>query len=141
MTTIIADSTTGTIYADRMMVANMVLDTHKLFPVDDGVAGFCGVAGYERVFIEWYNEGANQQEWPDVIQEECEYLVLKDTGDIWWYSEGGAILIGRGVYCIGSGGQFAQAALACGRTPAEALKVASELDPYTNAKVDSITLQ
>jgi hypothetical protein len=43
-------------------------------------------------------------------------------------------------FAIGSGCKFAMAAMACGKTPAEAVKIAAKLDPSTGGAVRSIVV-
>lgn len=43
-------------------------------------------------------------------------------------------------FAIGSGCKFAMAAMACGKTPAEAVKIASKLDVYTGGPVRTLAV-
>jgi len=43
-------------------------------------------------------------------------------------------------FAIGSGCKYAMAAMACGKTPAEAVKVASKFDPFTSGPVRTLTV-
>lgn len=43
-------------------------------------------------------------------------------------------------FAIGSGCKFAMAAMACGKTPAEAVRIASKLDVYTGGAVRTIAV-
>lgn len=43
-------------------------------------------------------------------------------------------------FAIGSGCKYAMAAMACGKTPAEAVKIAAKFDPFTSAPVRTLTV-
>jgi ATP-dependent protease HslVU (ClpYQ) peptidase subunit len=43
-------------------------------------------------------------------------------------------------FAIGSGCKYAMAAMACGKTPAEAIKVAAKLDPFTGGAVRTLSV-
>lgn len=43
-------------------------------------------------------------------------------------------------FAIGSGAKYAMAAMACGKTPAEAVKVAAKFDPFTGGAVRSFAV-
>lgn len=42
------------------------------------------------------------------------------------------------VFAIGSGSRYAMAAMACGKTPAEAVKIAAKFDPFTGGPVRTL---
>lgn len=44
-------------------------------------------------------------------------------------------------YAVGSGSHFALAAMACGKTAVEAVRLAARFDPGTGGRVESITLR
>lgn len=43
-------------------------------------------------------------------------------------------------FAIGSGAKYAMAAMACGKTPAEAVRVAAKFDPFTGGAVRSFAV-
>lgn len=43
-------------------------------------------------------------------------------------------------FAIGSGSKYAMAAMACGKTPAEAVKIAAKFDPFTSAPIRTLTV-
>lgn len=72
---------------------------------------------------------------------EVEALHIKPDGTIWYY-DGSAIpdKLEDKFYAIGSGGAYALAAMACGRSAARAVKIAARFDSGTSEPVESISL-
>lgn len=99
-----------------------------LFDAKRAFIGFCGNADMFGPIIGWLHS----PEGKPPRMKGVEMLLLTDKGRIMhgttlhnWLE------IKDKHYAIGSGMTFAQAAMACGKSPIEAVKVASKFDPNT----------
>lgn len=72
---------------------------------------------------------------------EVEALHIKPDGTIWYY-DGSTFpdKLENEFYAIGSGGAYALAAMACGRSAVRAVKIAARFDSSTSEPVESISL-
>lgn len=139
MTTIAWDG--KTLAADRRVVRGSVRvgTTGKLLRLSDGrLTAFSGLLCHREGFLE-YAEGRR------ACPPSGEYtaIIVELDGRVFRYEEG----LGRiqengpgGIAAAGSGLEFALAAMLCGRSAAEAVAVAAQLDIYTGDGVDELDL-
>jgi len=108
------------------------------FEDDDGAGCWVACAGSLSQglrFVQWFC--GHNDELTDKEQDEMEALVLYDDGTVELYD---ACLV-PSVWdptrslAIGSGAAIAMAAMACGKTAAEAVELACEMDIYTAGPV------
>lgn len=102
----------------------------KILRIGDSLAGGAGDWGEVAQFRAWLKD---RGEMPKL--EDFEALVLNKDG-LWHYLNDcyGTRVIG-GCWAIGSGGQAAHAAMLCGKTPQEAVRIAMKCDIYTGGPV------
>ncbi len=110
------------IYELPPVVAKEIFDSKKVF------VGFCGNADNFSSAIEWLFSPIDKQ--PKLRQ--IEMLMLNDKGHIYHATTlSNWMRITDEHFSIGSGMQYATAAMASGKTPFEAVKIASKYDVYT----------
>ena len=138
----------GVMAADTLgNVGGRICKSKKLFRLaDGGVVGFSGVWTDGKLFVDWYNSGANRDEAPNWrIQgdEKVDFdaLVLLPTGFYQWSYDLIADEMFDEFWAIGSGAAAAMAAMACGKTAEEAVYIAQEVDMYTGGDVETMRLE
>lgn len=106
-----------------------------LFQVDKVIVGACGSASGMSAAWAWLSDPTDK---PKV--KGCEFLLLSEKGI--FISENLIIWlpVTQDYYAIGTGMQFAQAAMAVGASPKEAVAVASKHDPMSGMGVKEYTL-
>lgn len=71
-----------------------------------------------------------------------ECLVVRGDGTVYTLDDDLELLpFTDGIFSVGSGGDYALAAMACGKTPAEAVKIAARFDAATSEPIESWTLE
>lgn len=97
----------------------------------DYIVGFAGTAE-AVVSVNWYFTNPNDFPPPKVGRGELYGLVLTAEGEIYRFNNYSKWLqVHEDYAAIGSGGMYALGALASGKTPKEAVKVAMGMDPFT----------
>ena len=105
----------------------------KLFRLNDGsLAGITGDAVYGLAIIKWLNSDRNPAEYPKNVAANDEIyanvLVVSQDWSVKKYQQNAfALVIEDKQVAMGSGQDFAMAAMYCGKTAIEAVKVANEL--------------
>lgn len=138
----------GILAADTRCVRQGIIEAaHKLFRLDDGsIAGFAGSLCDIHHFVRWYNAGADVDDPPKWIMfgdndepvVDC-ILVSEDGVSRWTAHIQPSPIIGP-YFAIGSGQQFATAAMFMGATAEQAVRVAMGLDPNTGGEVQTMSL-
>ena len=110
---------------DRHYICN-----DKVVRIGDALVGAAGTANDIAKFITWFED---KGEMPKV--EDIDALVL-DARGLWHYVNDcyGTRVIG-GCWASGTGGQAAHAAMLCGKTPEEAIRIAMKCDINTGGPV------
>ncbi len=111
--------------------------TEKVWRLEDGsLFGCCGDATDKYIFERWMNRGGGTK--PD-MSKGFSALVLSRNG-IYLY-DGKLVPISLPApQAIGSGAPFARAAMECGKTVEEAVKIACQLSAGCGGKITSRTL-
>lgn len=106
----------------------------------DVIIGTAGEAFSALVFVDWYGSGKPM---PDVLRDlggDFTCLILRPDGlyeaDI--YCRPDKIL--EDFYAVGSGSKEALAAMHCGKSAYDAVRIASLIDPYTGGRIHKMTL-
>ena len=140
MTTIAASVTHKQIAADSKCSTDRVhFQIGKLKELSDG--SIFGAAGDQGLILKLYKflyEGGEQLEAEaelDVLQLTHSGLCLFDTRTAQFYQ------IRSKFYAIGSGAEFALAAMSLGATPLQAIECAAKFDPDTGHPIDVMTLK
>lgn len=125
-----------TLAADTQGNASFILKGHKLHRLANGsLFGAAGSLQETLAVLGWLNGGEKPTD-----LENFEGLIIEASG---------ASVLGERLirvpslepfYAIGSGSHFALAAMACGCTAVEAVRIAARFDPYTGGRVESMKL-
>jgi hypothetical protein len=112
--------------------AMSIFDTKRVF------VGFCGNADNFATAVGWLHLPEGK---PPKVKD-IEMLLLNDKGQIFHATNlVNWMRICSPFYSIGSGMHFAQAAMAAGKDPYEAVKIASTLDPSTGMKFNKLEMK
>lgn len=114
--------------------------TSKIGRLKDGrLYGISGDADYGLAVVDWLNGGekphqADKDDWSTI-------LVIGLDGSINRYERRLIpITVLEHQHAIGSGRDFAMAAMACGKTAKEAVEIASQLDEATGGYIETLAL-
>jgi hypothetical protein len=106
----------------------------------DVIIGTAGEAFSALVFVDWYGTGKPM---PDVLRDlggDFTCLILRPDGlyeaDVYCRPD----KITEDFYAVGSGSKEALAAMHCGKSAAEAVRIAALIDPYTGGRTVSMSL-
>ena len=146
MTTIVASKEYGSIACDlqythssgmkfkgssKIICLNPIL-SKEIFKADATYIGFCGNADSWGDIVSWFAV-------PEGRPPRCngiEMLALTDTKQLFYGSSlKNWMKMDTKYFCVGSGMHFATAAMESGKTPKEAIQIASKLDPMTGMGV------
>jgi hypothetical protein len=98
---------------------------------------YVGLAGNLDVFsdvFDWFRDPSEWKKPPGM--KGTEGLILTQDGHIFTFGNPAKwIKLNQSIYAIGSGAPFALAAMDAGKTPSEAVKIASKHDPNTGMGV------
>lgn len=100
----------------------------QLFGVKKGFVGFCGNADVWGDVVAWLTTLDGK---PPKTKGDVEFLMLNDQGIYHATNMNNWMKIEEPHFSIGSGMQFAMAAMDAGKTPMEAVKLASKRDRST----------
>lgn len=106
----------------------------------DVIIGTAGESSPGMLFVDWYGSGA---EVPRMLLDrdpDFSCLILTPSGlfEADEYCRPEAVL--EPFYAIGSGAKAALAAMHCGRSAVEAVRIAARIDPYTGGRIVSMNL-
>lgn len=145
MTTIAWDG--RTLAADRQ---NTVDDdksfrgTKIIRTVDGRLIGAAGNTVVCHAMMEWLADHPDTR--GDMPAPQCQedssahVLEVMRDGTVWRYETHGAFPLGKGAAVCGSGGPYAMAAMACGRTADQAVEIACRFDQLSAGPVDALVL-
>lgn len=113
------------VVSDRFYVCD-----DKVIRVGDYLVGAAGDSGEIAQFVAWLRDKGEMPKFEDL-----DALVLSRAG-LWHYANDcyGTRVVG-GCWASGSGGQAAHAAMLCGKTPEEAIRIAMKCDINTGGPV------
>lgn len=136
-----------TLAADRQNTVdgNKACRCTKLLRTADGrLIGAAGNAATCHAMTEWLALPADARgELPEPQRHEdssAHVLEVMPDGAVWRWEAHGAFPMGHGAAVCGSGGPYAMAAMACGRTAAEAVEIACRFDQLSAGPVDALAL-
>lgn len=131
--------------ADRLAVtgAGRRASMTKIYKIDGHLVGISGAADVSIALLSWFKNGRSEEYWPDLQYEEmeCSMMVVTPGGTITVYQRYPLpIVLEDSFHAIGSGCDYALAALHLGHDAVKAIEVASALDAYTGGGVDVLRL-
>lgn len=117
---------------------------HKVRRLADG--SLFGITGHLSVGLQlsrWAERGFKASERPTLPEDSSvECLLVRPNGTIWCVDDDLEPLPYTDEFiAIGSGGPYAVAAMECGRTPEEAVRVAAKFDAATSEPVEVFKLE
>lgn len=104
------------------------------------LVGVAGTAALTEDIFHWLCEGGERPEGQGEKSDWCAILEITPEGVIYRHERLGRIRVEDAQYAVGSGADFARAAMAMGATAAEAIKLASKFDTATGDGVDVLHL-
>ena len=145
MTTVCYDRKLGVMAGDKMACIgdNKHGIMTKIFKIDGALIGFSGTSDVAVAILRWIKNGRKDEDWPELQYEnsDCSVLYVDPDGVVMMYDRYPIpIVLEQDIHAIGSGRDFALAALHLGLGPVKAIEVASALDCYTGAGIDVISL-
>lgn len=144
MTTIAWDG--KTLAADRRVTEGKTIccEFIKIRRLADGrVVGGAGELDVLSLMFDWLEAGGAADDRPTCMAAKSVTEVLEVTpkGEIWLHMQHGRVPLVRGPQALGSGAAYARAAMECGKSAAEAVRIASKFDAGTGTKVDAMELR
>lgn len=140
MTCIAWDGTT--LAADKQSTfAGLPRTTTKIHRAKDGsLMGATGTTAVCVALRNWYDAGAIAADFPDKDKDSSLLVVKPDGTTLLFGSNATPIHIEDAFYAMGSGRDFATAAMHLGKTAREAVEVACKFDVYCGRGVDELDL-
>ena len=125
--------------SDSQMTRSHIMPTHctKVVRIGDHLVGIAGCAAACMDFMRWYEKGAKRKKFPESCEDDesgCYALVLTGKKALLYQATATPIDAGK-MAALGSGQDFAIAALLCGKSAADAVRIAAKLDPFTGGPV------
>ena len=144
MTTAAWHSKEGVLAVDTQVTsANRKFRAHKVARLTDGglIAGTGNLAHILKVH-RWVQAGMTEGGRPEFEGEgEFECLIVKGDGSVWLLDdEMEPMEVTDEFIAVGSGGPYAVAAMACGKTAAESVQIAARFDAATSEPVETYRL-
>lgn len=133
-----------TLAADkRMSNGTLIRTTTKIFRAREALVGYTGDADCGEAMLAWFEAGANKAEFPETQRDKdlwAGLLVIWEDGTIWKYERTPHPLrLPPQQFAVGSGRDFALAAMHLGKSAAEAVEVAIHFDSGCGNGVDVLT--
>lgn len=119
--------------------------TRKILRANGCLLGFTGGTDFGEQMVNWWIRGANADDFPPSQRDKDDWaglLVVMPDGTLFKYERTPyPITIQERMHALGSGRDFAMAAMFCGRTAAEAVGIACRFDSGCGNGVDTLTLR
>lgn len=117
----------------------------KIFKRNGYLVGFSGRADTAAILLWWFENGAKPEEWPDPHTSDDDIdtsmLVVSPEGKVMFYERFPIPIVMENEYfSIGSGRDFALAAMELGHNPEKAVEIACKLDAFSGNGIDVICL-
>jgi hypothetical protein len=106
----------------------------------DVIFATAGQTSPGMVFVDWY--GSNEKIPECLLNKDCDFicLILSNKGLFEVDEFCRPVQILEPFYAIGSGAKAALAAMHCGKSAVEAVRIAARIDPYTGGRIVSMKL-
>jgi len=134
-----------TLAADRMQTyAGTVGQMTKIHRVGECLVGGAGESSFINAMIDWVRQGRRHENFPDHQRDKDDWqplLLVEPDGNAYIYTRTPfPVKQEQKLVAIGSGREFALAAMYCGKTAAQAVLVAEALCTDCGCGVDELTL-
>lgn len=134
-----------TLAADKLMgFGTSHATVTKIHRIKGALVGWAGESALGKACIEWVRNGCLPEAFPQGQRDTSRtgsLLVITPCGEIHHYAaEPYPLVIENKTYTVGSGGEYAEAAMFCGKTAREAVEVACALDPGCGNGIDTLEL-
>ena len=132
-----------TLAADKMAVVGTHKGgtTTKIFRWEGGLCGLAGGMAQGLAVIDWLQNGADKDSFPKDPEHESSILVITNCRKVLYYEDSPiALPFENTFHAIGSGRDYALAALYLGKSAKEAVEIACQLDAYCGNGVDTLEL-
>jgi ATP-dependent protease HslVU (ClpYQ) peptidase subunit len=131
----------GVVAADtQMSESGCAYRTSKLHRIAGDIVAVSGEMYPAQRFLDWYAHREMTLDFSDDHQFEC--LIATAGGQVFTVDRNMAFLPVRlfrgGFYAIGSGRDFALAAMRCGKSAVDAVRIAAEFDTCTSTPIDQM---
>lgn len=146
MTTAAWNAAEGVLAVDTQVTSgNRKFRAHKVgrLPCGGLIAGSGNLAHMLKV-QRWAQAGLGEDEKPEFGESDGEFecLIVKGDGTVWLLDdEMEPMPITDDFVAIGSGGPYAVAAMACGKSAADAVRVAARFDAATSEPVEEYRIE
>lgn len=112
----------------------------KIEIIQGSIVGAAGDSVNINAFLSWLKKPKRSTP-PDIAEgTDFEGLVLTKDGIYWYESDFVPLKVERDFHAIGSGAAAAIAAMMCGKTPLQAVKIACQIDPGSGLPVDVLKI-
>lgn len=131
----------GVLAADSQATDSQVWRTRKIERLQTSagelLVGWCGQVFAAQVFLEWLKNDKNRK--PDIGNEDFEAIVIAETGRVTIWNQSLVPWKPRAkFFAVGSGAPAALAAMYCGKSAVEAVKIACKIDPWSSGPIHSL---
>jgi hypothetical protein len=123
---------------------NSILTTTKIFRVKGCLVGYTGQLVFGQQMLAWFEAGENIPDFPPSQRDKDDWsllLVVRPSGKLQLYERVPyPVTYEDKLFAVGSGADYALAAMHCGKTAAEAVELTSRLDSSCGNGVDILSL-
>lgn len=105
------------------------------------LVGYAGNCSLGEEVLTWLCEGGERPEPQSEAKEFCSVIEITPDGTCLHHERWAPFTVENQHYAVGSGASFALAAMACGKTAAEAIEIAALFDSNTGNGVDVLPLK
>lgn len=128
----------------RVVCGSVFYTSDKVFKIGTSLVGVCGDAGLTTKFLAWFRKECPADEIGMTLDDDHQFsaLVLRSDGLYVFNDCTEPDRVNSKFFAIGVGADIAMAAMALGKSPAEAVKLACRLDPmHCGLPVKSLALR
>jgi len=127
----------------RATLGSLIRTTTKVFHLGEALAAYAGEADAGEEVLAWFRDGRDPAKFPASQRDKDTWaglLIVWQDGTIWKYERTPHPLkFPSQQFAIGSGRDFALAAMYCGKTAPEAVELACVFDSRCGNGVDVLT--
>ena len=134
----------STLAADKRAVnGTLPRTTTKIFRTEGRLVGTSGDQSVALQMLDWYRNGREAKDFPKRAEDDsASLLVIEPNRSVWMYTTGPvAAEFHDRQFAIGSGRDFAIAAMHLGKSAREAVEIACMFDNYCGNGIDALELE